>query len=148
MFRGSGVPAIIYKRQIIELPHPAMGGRENPFVPLTEPYEDLDGKLVFGEDREWRLEAKYTFVLVDTDKINLLSEIYNKSVPVKFVPHIDVPQVAYMVILDDISPSDEVHKDGLVIEMRSQKPVTKIPTADNMLSCLQFTKITVYDGGS
>ncbi|MDZ7795514.1 MAG: hypothetical protein U5N56_00010 [Candidatus Marinimicrobia bacterium] len=146
MYRGSGVPAIVYNKTVIELPRPIMDGRENPFTPITEAYENIDGELVMSDKRQWRYEPKFEFAKVGNDIINWLMEIYNRTAVVKFVPHIDVPQVAFMVLLEVVDPSDEVYKDGLILEMRSEKPLGKIPTIDNMLSCFQFNRVISHGG--
>ncbi|MDZ7821576.1 MAG: hypothetical protein U5N26_07050 [Candidatus Marinimicrobia bacterium] len=146
MYRGSGVPAIVYENEVIKLPRPIMDGRENPFTPITEAYENIDGELVMSDKRQWRYEPKFEFAKVDSDTINWLMEIYNKTAVVKFVPHIDVPQVAFMVLLEVVDPSDEVYKDGLILEMRSEKPLGKIPTIDNMLSCFLFNRVISHGG--
>lgn len=46
MFNGTGVPAIVYKGEIIELPRPKADGRESNYEPLNDPYENLDGELI------------------------------------------------------------------------------------------------------
>lgn len=147
MFNGTGVPAIVYNGVITELPHPKMDGRESEYTPLSEPYENLDGDLIPPDPREWRFEAELNFVKLDTVVINKLIEIYNKTAVVKYVPHIDVPQIAYLVIVDEAKPSDQVFKDGFKLKVRSQKPVKKIPTIDNMISCFQYNRVIVYNGG-
>jgi hypothetical protein len=147
MFNGTGVPAIVYKGEIIELPHPKADGRESNYEPLNEPYENLDGELVPPDPREWRYVAEYDFARLTTSVINKLTEIYNKTSAVKFVPHIDVPQIAYIVLLDEAKPSDQVYKDGFKLKMKSKKPVKKIPTIDNMISCFQFNHVIVFNGG-
>jgi hypothetical protein len=147
MFNGTGVPAIVYKGEIIELPRPKADGRESNYEPLNDPYENLDGELVPPDPREWRFEAEYEFASLSSSVINKLTEIYNKTAAVKFVPHIDVPQIAYVVLIDDVKPSDQVYKDGFKLKMRSQKPVKKLPTIDNMISCFQFNHVIVYNGG-
>jgi hypothetical protein len=146
MYRGSGVPAIVYNKEVIVLPRPIVDGRDNPFTPITKVYENIDGQLVSDDKRKWRYEPKFEFAKVDQAVINTLLEIYNKTSVVKFIPHIDVPQIAYMVVLEKVDPSDEVHKDGLVLEMRSEKPVGKIPTIDNMISCFQFNRVISHGG--
>lgn len=146
MINGSGVPAIIYNGAVVQLPRPKEGGRESEFTPMNEPYENLDGELVPPETPEWRFEAEYNFAKITNSIIDTLITVYNKKIPVKFVPHIDVPQIAYIVIIDEAKPSDEVYKDGFKLVMRSQKPVRKIPTVDNMISCFQYNHVIVYGG--
>lgn len=145
MYRGSDVPAIVYGGTVIQLPRVVKEGRDNPFTPMNEPYENIDGQLVMDDKRQWRYEGKFEFAKVSTSILNTLTEIYNKTAVVKFVPHIDVPQIAYMVVLERVDPTDEVHKDGLILEMRSEKPVNKIPTVDNMISCMQVSRIISHD---
>jgi len=147
MYKGTGVPAFAYNGNIIELPRPKAGGRDNNYSQIGESYESIDGQLIPPDPREWRYIAKFEFSKLSNDVINQIIEIYNKSATIKFIPHIDVPQIAYKVILEKVQPSDEVYKDGLVVEMKSQNVVRKIPTIDNMISCFQYNRVIVFNGG-
>lgn len=147
MFNGTGIPAFVYDSVIVELPRPIKDGRESSYTPTQDPYENIDGDLIYLEPRTWRYEAELEFSCLSTTIINKLLEIKNKGATMKFVPHVDVPQIAYEVIIDTAKPTDEVDKDGFKLVVRSKKLITKIPTLDNMISCFQFNHVIVYNGG-
>lgn len=147
MYNGSGVPAFVYAGAKTELPRPIKDGRDSAYTPSQEPFENLDDELVYIEPRTWRYSAELEFASLSATTINTLLEIKNKAATMKFIPHIDVPQIAFDVIIDTAEPSDEVTKDGFKLVVRSKKLITKIPTRDNMITCFRVNSVIIHSGG-
>lgn len=143
-YRGVGRPIIIYEGQTVNLPSPKKGGRKETYEPAWKTYENIDGEILTGTNHKWRFLGEYEFGKVEQSVLDTLISIYNKSIVVKFIPHSDVPAVAYQVIIEEIDPSaldGRIVVDTVKIKVKSKSLVSKIPTLDNMIGSIQFTKI-------
>jgi len=143
-YRGVGNPAIIYEGERVDLPSPKKGGRKETYEPAWKTYENIDGEILSGTNHKWRFVGEYEFGKVEQSDLDTLLSIYNQSSVVKLIPHSDVPVVAYQVIIEEIDPSvidGRINIDTVKIKVKSKSLVSKIPTLDNMVGSIQFTKV-------
>jgi hypothetical protein len=143
-YRGVGSPIIIFNGVQVNLPSPKKGGRKETYEPVWKTYENLDGEILTGTNHKWRFVGEYEFGKVEQSVLDTLISIYNQSIVVKFIPHSDVPAVAYQVIIEEIDPSaldGRIVVDTVKIKVKSKSLVSKIPTLDNMIGSIQFTKV-------
>jgi|GEM_PF-2627995 len=142
-YRGVGNPVIIYEGQRVDLPSPKKGGRKETYEPAWKTYENIDGEILTGTNHKWRFVGEYEFGKVDQNVLDTLIEVYNKSIVVKLIPHSDVAIVAYRVIIEEINPDTIeglINIDTVRIKVKSRELVSKIPTLDNMIGGILFTK--------
>lgn len=147
MYRGVANPAIVFEGQRVDLPNPKKDGRKEQYEPAWKTYENIDGEILTGTNHKWRFIAEYEFGKVEQNILDTLIAIYNRSLVVKLIPHSDVPQIAYWVIIEEIDPAaleGRINIDTVKIKVRGRNLVCKIPTQDNMYGIIQFNRVIKY----
>jgi len=145
---GEGAPVLVWEGYTIELPKPRKGGRRERFVKINPVYENILGELISTENR-WRFEGEYEFGYVDPGILDTLFDIYNKTATVKWIPHNDLPAVAFQCIIDDIEPDSLkgiIRLDTVKIKVKSKFLLTKIPTMNALYGCFRCNYIGVKEG--
>ena len=78
MYRGVGPPQMAWKTQVITLPSPIKGGRNEEYIPLTKFYKNIDEEYIQG-DNKWRFKASYKFPKIEQSIMDNLIEIYRSE---------------------------------------------------------------------
>ncbi len=146
MYRGKGSPAIHWRGVTYTLPKVLRNERKEEYEPQEEPFLNIDGELI-NDSPLFRFKGGYKFAPMSSTLLDVLITIRNLGGPVKFLPHVDFPVVAYDIIVDHVSgdPRDGIiNHDQVTLKIRSQKLVRKIPTIDNMIGTyLPFRVISI-----